>query len=219
MKLCYPHRHVLPAIKPGRPIRHRPLSASPRTPGGLYAVPWPWLRWDASVIRQLRRYLAVCRVVVGQSVSLTATSTTKALRARRGSDLVAIGRGRDRPDTSGRLEGLASPSPAYSTPFSSRSLHIDTQGKGDACRPLGPAPICALGARGIFFVLAFEKTPQKPHAAPGRHGGGGVNEASARIIMWSSGQLPRSVALAVCGSAEKGLQSRTQACLLGRETT
>jgi hypothetical protein len=32
MKLCYPHRNVSPAIKPGRPIRHRPFSLpSPRT--------------------------------------------------------------------------------------------------------------------------------------------------------------------------------------------
>lgn len=52
--------------------------------------------------------------------------------------------------------------PACSASLPTRSLRSSTQGKGkDASRPLGPALICALGARGILLRLFFEKTPQK----------------------------------------------------------
>lgn len=60
--------------------------------------------------------------------------------------------------------------PPARLPSPSRSLR-STQGKGqDASRPLGPAPICALGARGILLRLFFEKTPQEEAACvAGRH--------------------------------------------------
>lgn len=111
---------------------------------------------------------------------------------------------RPRPSLVGLLHALPISQPS--------NTHLYThQERGDACHLLGPAPICALGPRGIFFVLFFEKTPQKLHA---HLGGTAAAATSSRIIMWSGGQLPRSPKQYAV-SQEKGC-SLSRTGLLGR---
>lgn len=88
-----PIQTCAPRHQTGPTYPHRHSSASPRTPGGLYTVSWPWLGWDASVIRQLRWYLTVCRVGVGHIVPLSVIPTMEILRVKRGSEITAATRG------------------------------------------------------------------------------------------------------------------------------
>lgn len=160
MKLCYPQRHVPPAIKPGRPIRHRHFSASPRSPGGLYAVSWPWLgcgRVSDSATAVVPD--SVCRVGVGHHCAAERDfSTTKALSLRRGSDIAAA-----IPMAAiARRVGTAREASPVRRPPTLLPFHLaacaHNERKGDTPRPLGPGFNLRLGGQGhSFFVYSSRR--------------------------------------------------------------
>lgn len=197
-----------PAIKPGRPIRHRHFSASPRSPGGLYTVSWPWLgcgRVSDSATAVVPD--SVCRVGVGHHCAAERDfSTTKALSLRRGSDIAAA-----IPMAAiARRVGTAREASPVRRPPTLLPFHLaacaHNERKGDTPRPLGPGFNLRLGGQGhSFFVYSSRRRLMQSCMCTGA-----AQRRRLRrpiMIMTDKAGAFHPWSRAICGSAEKGLQS------------